>query len=161
MAVKLTIKTTQQKVFQIDAELTDTVAVLKEKIQSAHGHPTGVQKIIYSGKILSDDKTVESCGVKKKDFLVLMVLKPKPTPTPMSAASSSTPAPVLQEPAPAPQEPAPALAASAPAETPSMTSDSLPFFPSDLEREIFETAAELYPDTIPSLLLVSQRVNEW
>ncbi|KAJ7131421.1 hypothetical protein C8R44DRAFT_978275 [Mycena epipterygia] len=39
--------------------------------------------------------------------------------------------------------------------------DSLPFFPSEIEREIFETAAELYPDTIPSFLLVSHRVNEW
>ncbi|KAJ7131407.1 hypothetical protein C8R44DRAFT_871899 [Mycena epipterygia] len=45
---------------------------------------------------------------------------------------------------------------------PSMNSDdSLPFFPPELEREIFESAAELYPDTVPSLLLVSQRVNEW
>ncbi|KAJ7096398.1 hypothetical protein C8R44DRAFT_717892 [Mycena epipterygia] len=117
MAVKLTIKTTQQKVFQIDAEPTDTVAVLKEKIQSAHGHPTGVQKIIYSGKVLPDDKTVESCGIKEKDFLVLMVSKPKPTPTPMPAASSSTPAPAPQEPAPAPAPavPAPVEAPAAPA----------------------------------------------
>ncbi|KAJ7081435.1 hypothetical protein C8R44DRAFT_823599 [Mycena epipterygia] len=39
--------------------------------------------------------------------------------------------------------------------------DSLPCFPPELEREIFESAAELYPETIPSLLLVSQRVYEW
>ncbi|KAJ7488998.1 hypothetical protein FB451DRAFT_1223457 [Mycena latifolia] len=40
---------------------------------------------------------------------------------------------------------------------------SSPLFPSDLEREIFETAAELYPETIynPSLLLVAKRVYEW
>ncbi|KAJ7131398.1 isoprenoid synthase domain-containing protein [Mycena epipterygia] len=37
----------------------------------------------------------------------------------------------------------------------------LPFFPPELEREIFESAAELYPETIPTLLLVSQRVHEW
>ncbi|KAJ7131422.1 hypothetical protein C8R44DRAFT_978276 [Mycena epipterygia] len=42
-----------------------------------------------------------------------------------------------------------------------MTSDSLPFLPLKLERAIFESAAELYPETIPGLLLVSQRVNEW
>ncbi|KAJ7081421.1 hypothetical protein C8R44DRAFT_895051 [Mycena epipterygia] len=39
--------------------------------------------------------------------------------------------------------------------------DSLPCFPLELEREIFESAAELHPETIPSLLLVSQRVHEW
>ncbi|KAF7361985.1 UV excision repair protein RAD23 [Mycena venus] len=110
--MKITIKTTQQKVFQIDAEPADTVAVLKSKIQDAQGHPTAIQKIIYSGKVLPDDKTVESCGIKEKDFLVLMVSKPKPTPTPLPAASTSTPAPA--EPAPAPAQPAPAPAAAAP-----------------------------------------------
>jgi UV excision repair protein RAD23 len=29
----------------------------------------------YAGKILPDDKTIESCGIKEKDFLVLMVSK--------------------------------------------------------------------------------------
>ncbi|KAF7369319.1 hypothetical protein MVEN_00260100 [Mycena venus] len=36
-----------------------------------------------------------------------------------------------------------------------------PYFPRELEREIFETAAELYPETIPTLLLVALRVLEW
>ncbi|KAJ7734184.1 hypothetical protein DFH07DRAFT_780408 [Mycena maculata] len=34
-------------------------------------------------------------------------------------------------------------------------------FPLELEREILETAAELHPQTIPSLLLVSHHVHEW
>ncbi|KAJ6482709.1 hypothetical protein C8R45DRAFT_1215420 [Mycena sanguinolenta] len=38
---------------------------------------------------------------------------------------------------------------------------SSPFFPLDLEREIFETAAYFYPKTIYNLLLVSHRVYEW
>ncbi|KAJ6482575.1 hypothetical protein C8R45DRAFT_1001916 [Mycena sanguinolenta] len=36
-----------------------------------------------------------------------------------------------------------------------------PLLPPDLEREIFEMAVELYPQTIPSLLHVSRRVYEW
>ncbi|KAJ6598088.1 hypothetical protein DFH09DRAFT_1356446 [Mycena vulgaris] len=39
--------------------------------------------------------------------------------------------------------------------------DPSPFFPPELEREIFETAAQLYSKTIPNLLLVAQRVHEW
>ncbi|KAJ7689283.1 hypothetical protein B0H17DRAFT_1202407 [Mycena rosella] len=41
--------------------------------------------------------------------------------------------------------------------------DSGPFFPLELEREIFETTAELYPVSIrkPCLLLVAKRVREW
>jgi hypothetical protein len=39
--------------------------------------------------------------------------------------------------------------------------DPFPVFPPELEREIFETAAERHPETIASLLLVSLCVNEW
>jgi hypothetical protein len=39
--------------------------------------------------------------------------------------------------------------------------DSLPVFPPELEREIFETAAERHPETISTLLLVSHCVCEW
>ncbi|KAJ7132826.1 hypothetical protein C8R43DRAFT_1133382 [Mycena crocata] len=115
--MKVTIKTTQGKVFQIDAEPADTVAVLKAKITEAHGHPAAIQKIIYSGKVLPDDKTVESCGIKEKDFLVLMVSKPKPTPTPIPAASTSTPAAPAAPAAPAP-EPAAAAVPPTDAATP-------------------------------------------
>ncbi|KAJ7677769.1 hypothetical protein DFH06DRAFT_560143 [Mycena polygramma] len=36
-----------------------------------------------------------------------------------------------------------------------------PFFPLELEREIFEMAAHLHPETMARLLLVAQRVHEW
>jgi UV excision repair protein RAD23 len=47
--MKITIKTLQQKLFQLDAEPTDTVSVLKAKIEELQGHPAATQKIIYSG----------------------------------------------------------------------------------------------------------------
>ncbi|KAJ7783056.1 UV excision repair protein Rad23 [Mycena metata] len=112
--MKITVKTTQQKVFQVDAEPSDTVGDLKTKIQESQGHLVGIQKIIYSGKVLPDDKTVESCGIKEKDFLVLMVSKPKPTPSPLPAASTSTPAPDAPAPAAEPAAPAAAAAAAVP-----------------------------------------------
>ncbi|KAF8744941.1 hypothetical protein AX14_012766 [Amanita brunnescens Koide BX004] len=76
--MKITIKTTQQKVFHVDVDVSETIASLKSKIQQSQGHPATLQKIIYSGKILPDVETIESCGIKEKDFLVLMVTKPKP-----------------------------------------------------------------------------------
>ncbi|KII92541.1 hypothetical protein PLICRDRAFT_103937 [Plicaturopsis crispa FD-325 SS-3] len=109
--MKITIKTLQQKVFQIDAEGSDTIGDLKKKINETQGHVVESQKIIYSGKVLPDTKTIESCEIKEKDFLVLM---PKPTP----AASSST-TPTVSTPAPAAPAPAapaaPAPVASTPA----------------------------------------------
>ncbi|KAG9041952.1 hypothetical protein FS837_011544 [Tulasnella sp. UAMH 9824] len=118
MTLSITVKTLQQKQFKVDAEPSDTVAQLKEKIEAINGAPVANQKLVYAGKILSDEKTVGECNIKEKDFLVLMVSKPKPA-APAAAstsASSSTPAPatsapplsdqVPPAPVPAPAEPA-------------------------------------------------------
>ncbi|KAF9793410.1 UV excision repair protein Rad23 [Thelephora terrestris] len=110
--MKITIKTLQQKIFQVDAEGEDTVADVKKRIEDIHGHAVANQKLIYSGKVLPDEKTVESCEIREKDFLVLMVSKPKATP---AASSSTAPAQPVQpalptQPAPPaqpPTEPAP------------------------------------------------------
>jgi UV excision repair protein RAD23 len=111
--MKITIKTLQQKVFQIDADGEDTVGDLKAKIFEVHGHPVDTQKLIYAGRVLLDSKTVASCEIKEKDFLVLMVAKPKPTFTTPAPTSSTSAAPAT---APAPAQPvAPAAPEVAPA----------------------------------------------
>ncbi|KAG1719303.1 hypothetical protein EDB19DRAFT_1785962 [Suillus lakei] len=110
--MKLTIKTLQQKMFQLEAEESETIADLKQKISNTQGHTVESQKLIFSGKILTDDKTVASCEIKEKDFLVLMVSKSKPTPAqpPPVIASTSTPQPETAVPAPCPR-PTPAAPA--------------------------------------------------
>lgn len=75
MTLSITIKTLQQKQFKVDAEPTETVAQLKEKIEQANGSAVAQQKLIYSGKILADDKVLGDLNIKEKDFLVLMVAK--------------------------------------------------------------------------------------
>ncbi|KAH7339476.1 hypothetical protein B0J17DRAFT_751980 [Rhizoctonia solani] len=119
--MKITFKTLQQKQFQVDAEPSDTVLQLKQKVKDAQGHLVEQQKLIYSGKILGDDKTVESLGIKEKDFLVVMVSKPKAAP---AASTSATPAPAAAPvpSAPADSTPAPAPAPAAPAEDVTMAS---------------------------------------
>jgi len=69
-------------------------------------------KLIHSGKVLKDEQTIESCGIKATDFLVVMVTKPKKAaaaPAPPAAAAA---APAVAPPAPAPEE------VKAPAEQP-------------------------------------------
>ena len=39
--------------------------------------PPEYLKLIFSGKVLTDDQTLEGAGVKEGDFLVLMVPKQK------------------------------------------------------------------------------------
>ncbi|KAH8982674.1 hypothetical protein EDB92DRAFT_1627849 [Lactarius akahatsu] len=123
--MKITVKTLQQKVFYVEADPDDTVLVLKEKILSQQGHAVDTQKIIYSGKVLSDDKTIGSCNIKEKDFLVLMVAKPKPTPA--ASTSTTTASPVSAPPPADPAAPVPPAPASVPVpETPALVSSTPP-----------------------------------
>jgi len=103
--MKVTIRTLQQKTFLIDAEPSETVADLKAKIASTYGHTVDTQKLIYSGKVLSDETTVEKLNLEDKKFIVLMTSKPKATP---AASSSSTSAAKAPEPTPAVPVPVPA-----------------------------------------------------
>merc|ERR1711907_654211 len=76
--MKVTLRTLDKKQYTVDAEPSDSVATLKTKIEAAHAHPVAHQKLIYSGKQLTDDAvTLEALGIKETDFLVLMVRAPK------------------------------------------------------------------------------------
>jgi UV excision repair protein RAD23 len=116
--MKITIKTLQQKVFTVEAEESETIGEVKKKISDSQGHPVEGQKLIYSGKILPDDKTVLSCEIKEKDFLVLMVSKPKAAPAASSSTASASAAPA---PAPAPPAAPPATTPSVPTTTAAIT----------------------------------------
>ncbi|KAK0543038.1 UV excision repair protein rad23 [Tilletia horrida] len=91
--VRITLKPLSGGTFQLDAEPNDTIATLKSKINELKGHPVELQKIIFSGKILTDEKTIGECNIKEKDFLVVMVSKPKPAPAaPKAAPAAAAPA---------------------------------------------------------------------
>merc|ERR1711962_1214522 len=109
----ITFKTLEQKTFKIEIEETQKIKTLKEKIAEEKGAdqfpPTG-QKLIYSGKILDDDKTISECNIDVKNFVVVMVVeqKAKPADKPKeseSSSSSSTSAAATPAPAATPAEP--------------------------------------------------------
>lgn len=52
------------------------VGACKAKIEEVHGYEASSQKIIFSGKILTDEDTFGGAGVKDNDFVVCMT-KPK------------------------------------------------------------------------------------
>lgn len=87
---------------------------MKEKIQQSNGAEASLQKLIHSGKILVNEKTLEESGVKDNDFLVLMVsnaltaTKPKPvesTANSTANANVSAPAPSVTSPPTQPAQP--------------------------------------------------------
>jgi len=116
--MKLQFRDLKQQKFTVEAEPSETIGAVKEKISKEKGWEPSQQKLIYSGKILQDDNTIESYKIEEKGFIVCMTSKPKAAPKP---AEPSTPAkPAASTPA-APAAPAAATAPSAaqPPATPS------------------------------------------
>ncbi|XP_064424631.1 UV excision repair protein RAD23 homolog B isoform X2 [Latimeria chalumnae] len=96
------------------------VKALKLKIESEKGSdafPATAQKLIYAGKILNDDVSLQDYKIDEKNFVVVMVMKPKSVSAQLAAEVTSVSLTQVQVPLAA-SAPAPAqipLAASAPA----------------------------------------------
>ncbi|KAJ9217751.1 hypothetical protein DTO166G4_555 [Paecilomyces variotii] len=121
--MKLTFKDLKQQKFVIEAEPSETVGQVKEKIAQEKGWDVAQQKLIYSGKILQDANTIESYNIEEKGFIVCMVSKPKTAPSAAASTSQapSTPARAAASTPAAPQAPAPSTSA-APAPVPATPS---------------------------------------
>ncbi|ELR52923.1 UV excision repair protein RAD23-like protein A [Bos mutus] len=156
MAVTITLKTLQQQTFKIRMEPDETVKVLKEKIEAEKGRdafPVAGQKLIYAGKILSDDVPIRDYRIDEKNFVVVMVTKvgvlmpapffwvsqaktspgtsvpseASPTATPESSTSfPSAPASGMSHPPPTAREDKSPSEESAPTTSPESVSGSVP-----------------------------------
>mmetsp|Transcript_17393 Transcript_17393/g.47980 ORF Transcript_17393/g.47980 Transcript_17393/m.47980 type:complete len:475 (+) Transcript_17393:163-1587(+) len=105
--MKLTVKTLKGSKFEIDCEPTNTVLEVKEIIESTQSDmPASNMKLIHSGKILKNESTVEGCGIKPNDFMVVMLSKAKkaaakaPAPAPAPAENTEDAKPAAAAPAP-------------------------------------------------------------
>lgn len=123
--MKLTFKDLKQQKFTIDAEPTETIGAVKEKISKEKGWDASTQKLIYSGKILQDDNTIESYKIEEKGFIVCMTSKPKPAPKPAEPSTPAKPESTPSAPA-APAAPAPALATTSTTTNPPATPSPAP-----------------------------------
>merc|ERR1712071_90280 len=94
--MQVKVKTLDKKELIIDIEETETVLVLKEKIQKERGddpalEPT-ISKLIWKGKILLNNAVIKDAGISDKGFCVIMpgkIAKP--------AQTSSTPKPAEEK----------------------------------------------------------------
>uniref|UniRef100_A0A3B3BPB3 UV excision repair protein RAD23 n=1 Tax=Oryzias melastigma TaxID=30732 RepID=A0A3B3BPB3_ORYME len=144
----ITLKTLQQQTFKIDIDEEETVKTLKERIEQEKGKESfsvAGQKLIYAGKILSDDTALKEYKIDEKNFVVVMVTKPKTaaaSPKPSSASSS------------APSS-APSAAAPAAAPAPSPTADKpAEVTPADKPEEKESSTSYLSPFSVNWLLKV-------
>lgn len=90
--MKLTFKTLQQSTFKVEIEPDKTVKELKDKIEKDQGknYPSAFQKLIYAGKILSDENKISEYEIDEKKFLVLMMTRPPPAPKPQQAVEKQS-----------------------------------------------------------------------
>ncbi|KAI0480292.1 XPC-binding domain-containing protein [Xylariaceae sp. FL0804] len=120
--MKVTFKDLKQQKFTLEIEPTDLVSAVKQRISEEKGWDPKAQKLIYSGKILKDEDTVETYKIEEKGFVVCMVNKPKPAPA-ASASSSAVPETPARSSAATPAAPpAPSHAANAAAAPPATPS---------------------------------------
>ncbi|XP_072173315.1 UV excision repair protein RAD23 homolog A-like [Diadema setosum] len=73
----IVLKTLQQKTFRVEIDKSATVRNLKDEIEKTQGKdfPASGQKLIYAGKILSDDSPLSTYNIDEKSFVVVMVTK--------------------------------------------------------------------------------------
>ncbi|KAK4070211.1 uncharacterized protein Triagg1_6632 [Trichoderma aggressivum f. europaeum] len=117
--MKVTFRDLKQQKFVLDVEPTDKISAVKEKISAEKGWDPKTQKLIYSGKILKDDDTVQSYNIEEKGFVVCMVNKPKPAAAPAAAAAPpATPAPPVTSTPAVPPAPVQTSTQAAPPATP-------------------------------------------
>uniref|UniRef100_G3WQ89 RAD23 homolog A, nucleotide excision repair protein n=1 Tax=Sarcophilus harrisii TaxID=9305 RepID=G3WQ89_SARHA len=90
------------------------VKVLKEKIEAEKGRdafPVSGQKLIYAGKILSDDVPIRDYKIDEKNFVVVMVTKAKAGLATSAPSEPSAPAAANTLEPSTPTPPAPAIVA--------------------------------------------------
>lgn len=158
--MKLNFRDLKQQKFTIEAEPSETIAQVKEKVSAEKGWDAAQQKLIYSGKILVDTNTVESYSIEEKGFIVCMVSKPKAAPAAPAAptaATPSTPSASTSTPAP-PDAPQPNPASAAVSNQPATPSPAGTATAAATGSSSTSPAPVSFND--PSALLVGQQGNE-
>ncbi|KAJ5072470.1 nedd8 [Anaeramoeba ignava] len=57
----------------ITVEPTDTVLKVKERVEEVQGIPVPQQRVVFSGNVLKDDKTLEEIGLKHGSVVHLVL----------------------------------------------------------------------------------------
>ncbi|KAF2077216.1 hypothetical protein CYY_001470 [Polysphondylium violaceum] len=96
--MKITIKNMNKETYLLEVDEEATIGDLKNLISEKHNQNPTWQTLIYSGKLLNDDKrTLSSYNIVESGFIVMMIKKPREGISP-AAAAPSTPTPTTTTP---------------------------------------------------------------
>ncbi|CAH8315108.1 unnamed protein product [Eruca vesicaria subsp. sativa] len=133
--MKIFVKTLKGTHFEIEVKPDDSVADVKKNIETAQGadvYPAAKLMLIYQGKVLKDETTIEDNKVAENSFIVIMMTKSKPSSTGASSASAgpTVQAKSIPTSSTSPQPPVsvaiPAAPAPTPAPTPTAVTETVP-----------------------------------
>jgi len=145
--MKITVRPLKGDALQVEIDGSAKVSELKKKVAEAKAEfPAEQQKLVYQGKILQDDNTIQESNVTEDGFVVVMVTKP-------TAAPKAAPQPSAQPAAP-PAATTPAAATTAGGASP--TTANLPSVITDLRnnarwRELAQRVVS-DPPSLPRML---------
>ena len=82
--MKIILKNLKQVQYIIEIESEkNTVKDLKNEIEKVHGFDSNAIKLLHSGRVLEDAKTLEDYQIKNEHVIIMMNTKPKPKPEPV------------------------------------------------------------------------------